>query len=139
MKNIDEIKYFEVTVKCGHVGHRNYIPIVFAIRARSRKEASEVAREIPRVKHNRKDAIISSVEITFDEFIELMKINNIDLYLKAQSIQEQRRIEGIEDRIVRGEREEKFEKQDRKNETKKLIKRNAEILDSYKEEMFMYC
>ena len=52
-------KYFEVIVKCGHVGHGKYIVKKLAILAESAKQAAKIARYIPRVKHHKKDAILS--------------------------------------------------------------------------------
>ena len=88
MKN----KYFSVTCKCGHVGAKHFVRISFPVIATSRKEASAIARYIPRVKHNHKDAILSCEEITYSEFIELQKTSDADPYLKCECKQEQEMI-----------------------------------------------
>ena len=49
---MEQIKYYNVTAKCGHVGRENYIPISFAVKAQSAKEASKRVRNFPRVKHD---------------------------------------------------------------------------------------
>ncbi len=85
-------KYYKVVVKCGHVGRRHYIPIQFAISAVNGKEASRLARLMPRVKHDRKDAILKCEQINYWDFIELRKINDQDPYLKCQNQHEQSRL-----------------------------------------------
>ena len=84
-------KYFEVTVKCGHVGRGKYIDKKLAISAESAKQAAKIARDTPRVKHHHKDAILFCKEITVDEYEVLKKENENDLYFQVHSIQEQKR------------------------------------------------
>lgn len=98
-----KMKNFKVTTKCGHVGKNNYILIDFAIKAKSKKEAAAIAKRIPRVKHHKKDAIVDCVEITEEEFNEILMKNNEDLYLQCKNIQDQRKIEGFESRILTNE------------------------------------
>ena len=71
------MKYYIVTAACGHVGRGRYIPIDFPIIANDPKEASRICRNIPRVKHGNKKAIMnmnSSVEVTASIHILLLKI-----------------------------------------------------------------
>lgn len=85
------VKYFEVQTKCGHVGGRNkYIIKSHFVLAESRKEASFKARYFPRVKHDHKDAILSSVEITAEEYILGNYNNSLDPYFTCTSYQDQR-------------------------------------------------
>ncbi len=58
------MQYFKVTAKRGHVGRRHYIVKAFYIEANSGKEAAFKVRYTPRVKHDRKDAILSVEAIT---------------------------------------------------------------------------
>ena len=106
-------KYYSVTAKCGHVGKRYYIPIEFAIRAESAKEAARIARDMPRVKHNHKDAIQSVREISREEYIVLRQRNDSDPYLNCKSIQEQRLNEAIYDRLVEEDQEEERNREGR--------------------------
>lgn len=92
--------YYKVETKCGHVGKENYIIINFPIKADSKKEAAKIAREIPRVKHNYKDAILGVNEITLEEYKQLCKANSNDPYLKCKNKQEQNLIIGLEERII---------------------------------------
>lgn len=94
-------KYYAVCCKCGHAGHNCYVEITFAVKAKNGKEASRIARGFARVKHHSKTAIKSCVEITHDEYLELLKKNSEDPYLKCSNIQEQRQIEGFESRIIK--------------------------------------
>ena len=85
------VKFFEVQTKCGHVGGRSkYIIKSHYIVAESRKEAALKARYLPRVKHDHKDAILSSIEITKDEYLEGKYKNSQDPYFKCTSYQEQK-------------------------------------------------
>lgn len=84
-----ELKFFKVTCKCGHVGRDHFIRIDFPIRATNGKEAAEIARMLPRVKHHHKDAILACVEITEEEFETLKEKNKYDPYLRCVNPQEQ--------------------------------------------------
>lgn len=82
-------KFYKVTCKCGHVSKKYFIRISFPINADSGKEASQIARNLPRVKHDHKDAILECREIDFEEYQILQKINSQDPYLKCSNKQEQ--------------------------------------------------
>ena len=86
---MNENKYYAVKTICGHVRKNNYIEITFGVIAKSGCDAASIARKIPRVKHDRKDAIISVVEITYDEYLSIRAQNENDPYLKCQNKQEQ--------------------------------------------------
>ena len=81
--------YFLVLCKCGHVGRRFYMPICFPIEANDRKEAAAIARQIPRVKHDHKDAILWCRETDYEGFVEQSRINDCDPYLLCSSKHEQ--------------------------------------------------
>lgn len=84
------MKYFEVKTKCGHVGGRSkYIIKSHFVLAESRKEAALKARYFPRVKHDQKDAILSSVEISAEEYVAGNHNNSLDPYFTCKSRQEQ--------------------------------------------------
>lgn len=100
-------KYYSIQVKCGHVGKKFYVPMTFAIIAESAKEAARIAREMPRVKHDHKDAIQSVLEISREEYIALRQQNDADPYLHCRNVQEQRMIETIYDRLVEEDQEER--------------------------------
>lgn len=84
------MKLFKVTAKCGHVGRNYFVKKEFAIKAKDGKEAAKVVRNIPRVKHHKKDAILNVVEITESEYEMIMLANSNDPYFKCTCIQEQR-------------------------------------------------
>ena len=92
-------KYFKVTCKCGHVGIKYFIRISFPIVATCGKDASSIARYIPRVKHDHKDAILDCKEISYNEYLELQIINNNDPYLKCACKQEQEMIDNFSSRL----------------------------------------
>ena len=99
---INDGKYmYSVLTKCGHVGRDRYMPINFAVVASSKKEAARVAREIPRVKHHHKDAILEVRQISLNDFNRLNELNNEDPYLKIKSKYQQKPIKDlIDDRAV---------------------------------------
>ena len=69
-------KYFAVTTKCGHVGRKYYLPVTFPVVAESGKEAARLGRDIPRVKHTHKDAILDVREISYEEYLILENEND---------------------------------------------------------------
>lgn len=91
--------YYEVVAKCGHVGKKHYVPIKFAVIAEDGKEAAEMVRQFPRVKHNHKDAILSVNKIDYERYLEIIKSNKNDAYLKCHSRQEQNLIDNLEERL----------------------------------------
>ena len=84
------MKYYKVITRCGHVRSTNYIPKVFYVKAENGREAASKARLIPRVKHNHKFAILGVKEIKRYEYLEGVKVNANDNFLKVQNVQEQR-------------------------------------------------
>ncbi len=83
------MKYYIVTTKCGHVGKSKYILIDFPIAAEDGETAASIARKIPRVKHNHKDAIRNVKQVDYDTYYEKYISNHNDEYLKCSSKQEQ--------------------------------------------------
>ena len=95
-----KINYYQVTAKCGHVGKGNYVPINFAVKAYSASEASQRAKQFPRVKKQLRDSIIACVQITKKEYKKLLKINREDPYLKCKCSKDHRLIPNEDERIV---------------------------------------
>lgn len=94
------MKYYIVTTKCGHVGKNKYIVIDFPVLAENGKDAARKAREIPRVKHHHKDAILNVKEVTLEDYNKSIEMNHNDDYLKCSNRQEQNLIENIGERII---------------------------------------
>lgn len=92
-------KYFSVKTKCGHVGKFRCVWIDFAVVAENAKEAAEKVKKYSRVKRHQKSCIESVTKIDFENFMMLKAKNDADPYLHCKSIQEQRAVEGFEDRI----------------------------------------
>ena len=82
-------KYYAVTTKCGHVGKGKFINVTFAISAEDGKEAAEIGRWLPRVKHHYKYCITDVKCISYDDYLELCEENNNNPYLKCKNVQEQ--------------------------------------------------
>ena len=87
-----ESRFYKVTCKCGHVGKGHFIRIDFPVMAENGRVAAAIAREIPRVKHHHKDAILACREITQDEYEALQEKNKYDPYLRCENPQEQEMI-----------------------------------------------
>ena len=92
-------KYLSVKTKCGHVGRFHCVWIDFAVAAENAKEAAEKVKQYGRVKRHQKSCIESVMKIDFEDFMTLKAKNDADPYLHCKSIQEQRAVEGFEDRI----------------------------------------
>ncbi len=82
--------YYKVLAKCGHVGRNNYIEKEFFIKANSGKEAAYRVRWMPRVKHDRKDAILSVEEISYEQFKLGQASIRSDLFFSVTNSTEQR-------------------------------------------------
>lgn len=94
------MRYFKITAKCGHVGKNNYYKGTLFFKAESAKQAAKDARNCPRVKHDRKDAILEVVEIDFETFEMGRKRNNSIHYYTCDNVQDQRKyLSEIEDDI----------------------------------------
>ncbi len=126
------IKYYKVIAKCGHVGNRKYVPIMFAVKANSGKEAARAAKEFPRVKKHRKDNILSCNEIDYEEFLEINKLNNEDEYLKCKNIQQQKLIENFSERVVDESYKFEVKKNKRQERLEYILKKNKILNDAYK-------
>lgn len=95
--------FYRVKAKCGHVGRNNYIVKNFYVVASSGKEAARKVRYFPRVKHDRKDAILSVELISQDEFNSGIEINRDDAYFKVTNSSEQRLLGAVDPKDVRKE------------------------------------
>ncbi len=97
------MRYFKVTAKCGHVGRHHYIVKDFYIEANSGKEAAFKVRYLPRVKHDRKDAILSVEVITKAEYLIEKEAQAEDLYFLVHSSTEQRRCGAVDNDTILSE------------------------------------
>ena len=84
------MRLYEEEANCGHVGRNNFTLKVFPVKAETRKEAAEKARNLPRVKHHHKDAIRRVEEISIERYRELCLINDNDPYFLCKNVQEHR-------------------------------------------------
>ena len=133
-KGMNNMNYYLVTTKCGHVGKMHYMPITFPIRAESGKEAARIARMIPRVKHHHKDAIISCVRVDKNQYDQQVKTNLVDPYLLSKSKKEQKdSVKNLQERIVKDNHQEELSKVLRK--TRPNLKfQKLKYLDLYDDE-----
>ncbi len=96
----EKARFYKVVCMCGHVGKRRYIPIAFAIKAKDGKNAAKIARGLPRVKCQRRDAVLSCEEISEEQYRELRRINKEDPYLSCGNVQDQMEHPEIAERII---------------------------------------
>lgn len=94
------MRYFKVVAKCGHVGRHHYIIKDFYIVANDGKEAALKVRYLPRVKHNRKDAILSVEAISKEEYLVGKALHAQDMYFKVHSSTEQKRCGAVDYNLV---------------------------------------
>lgn len=92
--------FYKVKAKCGHVGRNHYIEKWFYVIASSGKEAAYKVRYLPRVKHDRKDAILSVEQISHDEFTVGVKNNRSDGYFNVRNSSEQRKLGAVDPKDV---------------------------------------
>lgn len=83
------MRYWKVEAKCGHVRKSRYIIKTFYAYAENGKEAAKIVRWKARVKHHDKEAIISVIEITYDEYQKGITEQRSDPYFQSHSRQEQ--------------------------------------------------
>ena len=100
--------FYEVQAKCGHVGRGRFFRGTFYVRAYTGSEAAAIVRQLPRVKHDHKDAILSVRRIDRAEYdVERTAVRQ-NPYYSCTNVQQQREcLDQIEDYIedeVRPER-----------------------------------
>jgi len=78
-------RFFAVTAKCGHVGRQFYYEGTFNISALTKKEAAAIARSMPRVKRDHKDAILRVEEITVETFTAAQEAFKSEAYFHCNS------------------------------------------------------
>lgn len=86
------LKPYAVTVKCGHVGTGNYIPITFVVNAYSKKEAASSGLAMPRVKRNAPNAVLKVQEISYKQSMKIARKNERNYYLLAKNKSEHKRL-----------------------------------------------
>jgi hypothetical protein len=136
---LETMKHFAVQARCGHVSTSYYVPILFAVRALSAKEAAEKTRWFPRVKHHHPLAVLDVTPIDAPQFYSLLRSNDWDPYLRCASIQDQRRLlPDMASRLVPEERQAAADALPEKNPDEKRyyhgkvrIKRNVKAYIRY--------
>ena len=83
------MRYFKVTAKCGHVGKGFYYPGDLFIKAENGRDAARVARKMPRVKHDHKDAILNVEEIDWETYRAGKEDARKNPYFFCESVQQQ--------------------------------------------------
>lgn len=91
------MNYYVASAKCGHVGRNNYIIKNFYVRAEDGEEAAKIVRYTSRVKHTRKDAIITMKKITEEEYAKGTKLMKKDMYFHVHNKQDQIKYQAVND------------------------------------------
>ncbi len=106
----NNIKYYEVLCKGGHVGRSRFMPMTRYVHAESGKAAVRYARYLPMINHDHKDCILAVQEISREEFLDGLQRNAESPYMNALNVQEQRAAGGIYERTVKEHKVEYKEK-----------------------------
>lgn len=83
------MEFYEVTAKCGHVGRGQFYMGLFYVSAENGRAAATLVRQMPRVKHDHKDAILSVASISDTEYQTGKAAHKANLYFSCKSKQEQ--------------------------------------------------
>lgn len=129
--------YFKVKAKCGHVGRNNYIEKFFYVVAGSGKEAAYSVRFLPRVKHDRKDAILSVEKISKEEYELGVKSFKTDMYFHVSNSTNQRLVGAVNPQEIK--REPEHNKYGKKRNVDFLIKRIKIIENQCREMLSEVC
>jgi hypothetical protein len=81
--------YYIVTAMCGHVGKGRGILKDLPVRASNARQAAAIARDIPRVKHDYKMAIVGVRRVDYYDYLEQKEINSDDPYFRIQNKRDQ--------------------------------------------------
>lgn len=120
------MEYYKVHAKCGHVGRNWYILKWFYLKADSAKDAAEIVRYEPRVKHHHKDAIREVVKIDYNEYIIGIKIMASDMYFKVHNSTDQKLYNCIKQEDIYPEIEKKKYKKGRNGQRLKYESQEKE-------------
>lgn len=97
------MNYYKVLARCGHVKKGHYIEKWFYVE--EEKEAAQIIRNTPRVKHHKKKAIEDVRTISFEEYLLGLKAMGADPYFKVHNSTDQRRMNAVKDEDVKLEEE----------------------------------
>jgi hypothetical protein len=123
-------KLYEVCVKCGHVGKGKYIDKVIAMIAHDAKSAALLARNMPRVKHDHKDAIRYVKEIDQERYNEIIERNSHDMYFQCENVQQSRECLVFEQEEIK--EEEYFFEEEKEESNKTFFVGKTKIKDPKK-------
>ena len=99
------MNYYKVLARCDHVKKGHYIEKWFYVEEESKKEAAQIIRNSPRVKHHKKKAIEDVRTISFEKYLLGLKAMGADPYFKAHNSTNQRRVNAVKDEDVKLEEE----------------------------------
>lgn len=85
-------KYYLVNAKFAHVGQKYCIRKEVPVKAKNKKEAAKIVKNMPRVKKNIKNSILNVEEITHEEYMKALKKYKEDKYFECHNIQDQNRL-----------------------------------------------
>ena len=92
--------YYLVETMCGHVGNRAYIPVTFPVIAENARSAAKLAREIPRVKHHNKYAILGVKKVEHNEYVKQQQSNKEDRYLNWKKCDQEEYLNEVMNRTM---------------------------------------
>jgi hypothetical protein len=118
----EQSRFYLVCCKCGHVGSGCYLPLIFPIRAKTKKEAAAAARQKPGVKHHSPGAVIWVRSVDKEDYYLALSVLRQDIYwLKLENY-----TDILRDRIKRENKQPRLRMR-RKKERKHYIAQVREI------------
>ena len=82
---MENINYYLVYAKCGHVGKGNYLEVAFPVYAKTAHDAAQIVLKRPKVKKHLKNAITSVEEINYEDYLNELESFKNNEYIKAHS------------------------------------------------------
>ncbi len=82
---MENVNYYLVYAKCGHVGKGNYLEIAFPVYAKTAHDAAQLVLKKPKVKKHLKNAITSVEEIDCEKYFDELEAFKNNDYIKAHS------------------------------------------------------
>lgn len=138
MQDSIKVKNFKVVVKCGHVGKNRYYPGVFVVKALTASEAASKARNLPRVKHEAKHAILDVKEIDYKEVERIFKKREKEIYFHINNAKQRKILNPLIQRLVVKEEKPHYKNQEKKysdkNDKKGNVIKNLKKYTKYNKE-----
>lgn len=127
--NAEDNKHFVFIVQGGHCGNGYFIPVPLTINAKSKEIATEIAKNIAKIK-KRPGAILASIEVSKPEFLAVERIQNYDDYFTTKNVE---CLEDIYERRVVIPSSAKFAEREYEGKSKRIDRYDIRTANDYNE------